>query len=208
MQIRHLDLDIDPYSDSALLSKHYEDLGRVLRSMAGLVGLRLSTGHTTRSVSDAVDARIHATPGELEDLFGNFTWTQLRCLELRALHATESTMTSFLQRHASTLKHLSLDSMWLRGDRSQWEAPLNIMKDEMRLEYLQVDGVWGCDTLDDGAPDDDTLDDDDRLGAVVYSMDMEWASELCEAIVGNCEGSVGDLIPEDAKDVIMELMWN
>lgn len=77
---------------------------------------------------------------ELKYMVGTTTWACLRVVALDKIHATESTLVAFVQRHAGTLKELELNNISLL--QGCWTSALPSIRNAVKLEELRAHGMW------------------------------------------------------------------
>ncbi|KAF7895504.1 uncharacterized protein EAF01_009466 [Botrytis porri] len=71
---------------------------------------------------------------------GNFP--KLRSLNLRHFSCTKEFFSEFLQKHADTLEHLSLDTMTMASDCPGWGNVFNTLETDLKLKSCHFTGVW------------------------------------------------------------------
>ncbi|TGO74108.1 hypothetical protein BELL_0307g00020 [Botrytis elliptica] len=71
---------------------------------------------------------------------GNFP--KLRSLDLRHFSCTKEFFSEFLQKHAGTLEHLSLDTMMMTSNCPGWGNVFNTLETNLKLKSCYFTGVW------------------------------------------------------------------
>ncbi len=77
-------------------------------------------------------------PAELCQIVGEFTWPNLKTVEFHCILASEEDLLDFFERHASTLKRVSLAIMTLSD--GAWITTLQGMRQILSLEDFDING--------------------------------------------------------------------
>ena len=77
-------------------------------------------------------------PAELEQVFGNVTWPCLESIILEYIDATSVNLDRFFRKHASTLKHLSMETVCLQ--KGNWPKTLERMNKVLNLKSADFRG--------------------------------------------------------------------
>ncbi|QSZ30715.1 hypothetical protein DSL72_000273 [Monilinia vaccinii-corymbosi] len=78
----------------------------------------------------------------LRKVLGNFTWPSLNRLRLDGVSLCEADLTSFLLRHAASLRHLTLSNMILFT--GSFEGLFNSLRSGLSLETFHLSGSMVC----------------------------------------------------------------
>ncbi len=145
--LRHLNLEFEAdYGDvdePEIIEARHVELGRALRSVAGLETLRLVFDEPIVKPEDVRDYHLLNIPVVWERVTEGMTWSKLRSLEIHVATYSEVGIKSCLGRHAVTLRSVKLVNMWLTDCVAGWESVFKAMKNSLKLEEvrLQVYGV-------------------------------------------------------------------
>ncbi|MCJ1433095.1 hypothetical protein MMC27_002454 [Xylographa pallens] len=78
----------------------------------------------------------------LESVFGIHTWGHLERLDLRGIRTSESCLVDFFQRHAETLKCLTMEDFCLADSTSSWESIFEQIPEILDLESADLRGKF------------------------------------------------------------------
>ena len=171
--LRHLDLvleaDYDDLDEIDIVKARHAEFGRALRSATALESLRLAFDDIDTVPKSVYIQREMNVPVVWESLTEGMTWPNLRSLELCVVTCSGADLTSFLIRHAQTLKAVKWHNMWLSDRASRWHSIFKKMQRNLKLEELEFGGVFGADGSN-GRPQ-------------LLKMDDEFGSKLTRSIL-------------------------
>lgn len=156
------------------------NLGLAIRSAPKLEYLDLSMGWNGYGSEEDARSRQLYFPVDVQHVLGEFIWTKLRTLRLRSFTTDDIALSTFLRKHASTLKVLKLKSMWITSTTHGWEPVLELIASEMDVESLELKGHWVVES---------------KSGqSTQHNMEDE-AADLCSAILKKETGSIRPCMP-------------
>jgi hypothetical protein len=143
--LRNLSMNIDHYHRPDEINKGLENL---LRSAPGLESLSIRFSFDFKWKSETK----HTPSAVWDKTLAGLTFPNLQRLELSHLPTHPSSFIKFLERHATTLKHVVLDSMWLLPHPMDWHNIFDVLKDDLSLESATFQGFWRGSSKDEERP--------------------------------------------------------
>ncbi|THV48317.1 hypothetical protein BGAL_0255g00030 [Botrytis galanthina] len=126
---------------------------------------------------------------------GNFP--KLRSLDLRHFSCAKVFFSEFLQKHAGTLEHLSLDTMTMASNCPGWGNVFNTLETDLKLKSCYFTGVW-------------------HEGWNGEEEDQTYPIKLSESYTGTRSSSLGELLqhrvikkcmPAGDECITMDEIW-
>ncbi|TGO29157.1 hypothetical protein BPAE_0018g00450 [Botrytis paeoniae] len=188
--VQHIDITIKVSFEEwqARINGIVPRLAQFLSLASNLESLRIDLGEPQERsmIPIALDAVIGNT--------GNFP--KLRSLDLRHFSCTNVFFSEFLQKHAGTLEHLSLDTMTMTGTCPGWGNVFNTLETGLRLKSSYFTGLWR-----EGGNYDEDLAYPIKLSA---SYTGTWSTSLGEVLQHRV---VKKCMPEEGVCITMDEIW-
>ncbi|TGO59475.1 hypothetical protein BCON_0044g00350 [Botryotinia convoluta] len=188
--VQHIDITIN-VSDAewqVRINVFVPRLAQFLSLVSNLESLRIDLGEPqTRSM---LPIPLGAVIGSTD------SFPKLRILDLRHFSCTKVFFSEFLQKHAGTLEHLSLDTMTMKDTGFGWGNVFNTLESGLRLKSCCFTGHWH-----EGGDDDEGTACPIKLSAsYTGTLSSSLGEVLQHRVVKKC-------MPEGGVCITMDEIW-